>query len=134
MSGEYAVSFDANGLILLGFGHAGYSCFVRRVEHNGHLNGYVKIPEGDPLYGKPYDDNLFSRLKVNGGLTFGEKLDGMWILGFDTSHAYDVWWSRESVGLLMSWDMSNRWNDAKVIEETRSLAEQLRKLSDDGKP
>ena len=36
------------------FQHEGYDCVVRRHPRLGHLNGYVRVPEGHPLHGKPH--------------------------------------------------------------------------------
>lgn len=67
----------------------------------GWGNGYVLIPEGHPLHGKRYND---IEVGVHGGLTFSELVDeemiknwdelteadkGMWMIGFDTAHAWD---------------------------------------------
>jgi hypothetical protein len=126
----WSTSFDENGFALIGFGHAGYSCFIRRNPTNGHVNGYVKVLKEDPLFGRDYDDVIFRNINVNGGMTFGMQLDGMWVFGFDTSHVYDLWWNQEAYLPMTPIESLTRWTDALVIKETRKLAEQLRALSD----
>lgn len=81
--------------------------------NHGWGNGYVLIPEGHPLHGKPYDD---IEVDVHGGLTFSELVDedminhwgekllskediGGWLVGFDTAHYSDNMcnWPKEAV-------------------------------------
>lgn len=38
------------------FEHAGLACRIIRHSRGGHLCGYVRVPEGHPLYGKGYSD------------------------------------------------------------------------------
>lgn len=83
----------------------GYPCLVNRGPM-GALCGYVGVPEGHPLYGRPYGD---VDADVHGGLTFsapcsheedpakgichipepGEP-DNVWWFGFDCAHAFDL--------------------------------------------
>ena len=76
----------------------------------GWGNGYVLIPQNNPLHGKHYDD---IKVNVHGGLTFSELVDnemvedwgldkedfGKWCVGFDTAHFLDklINWSKEKV-------------------------------------
>lgn len=68
----------------------------------GWGNGYVLIPPGHPLYGLSYLN--INNIDVHGGLTFSEFVTdemiethqellesdkGMWMIGFDTLHAWD---------------------------------------------
>lgn len=91
----------------------------------GWGNGYVVIPNGHPLHGKNYDKihEIMPWLEVNGGLTFSENADdldnwdelpenseGMWVVGFDTAHA---------------WDTLRNWSKRDVELETEKLKEQL---------
>jgi hypothetical protein len=79
----------------------------------GWGNGYVRIAEGHPFYGKTYDDIPVS---VHGGITFGEHImddsrwpDGYWI-GFDTAHYGDN---------------QDTWTIDNVTEETKDLLRQV---------
>jgi hypothetical protein len=86
---------------------------------SGSHNGYVAIPKEHPLFGKEmsevYDDGY--PLMYNGGITWSAKaeklnnipegIEGMWVLGFDTSH---------------SWDKAENWSEYSV----KSLAEEMR--------
>lgn len=55
--------------------------------NNGHLCGYIKIPETNPFYNKEYED---LDLTCHGGITY-ESMEstGFWI-GFDCAHACDL--------------------------------------------
>lgn len=71
--------------------------FEWNVVHNGmgYRCGYVKVPQGHPWHGKPYDD---IEARVHGGLTFAEPdiscekcpSDGGFWIGFDCAHAGDA--------------------------------------------
>lgn len=40
------------------FKHAGFYCAVSRMQMKGNLNGYCAVPEGHPLFGKNYSDEV----------------------------------------------------------------------------
>ena len=72
-----------------------YTCRISRMIQFQHWNGYVRIPDTHPCFGKGYDD---IDVNVHGGLTYSDDhfpnyssvtKDGYWILGFDTGHAWD---------------------------------------------
>lgn len=86
----------------------GLPCLVVRVDHTGHLCGYVGVSKGHPLY-EVYDNN-FPRdvdIDVHGGVTFTGKCsadehgichkvepgedDDVWWIGFDHSHCGDLY-------------------------------------------
>jgi hypothetical protein len=75
---------------------AGYKCRIVRNMNSGTLCGYVGIPRGHALWGRPYSDLLSEHaldIDVHGGLTYdgarGDLNDNAWYFGFDTSHADD---------------------------------------------
>ena len=72
------------------FEYGGFKCLIKRVAVSGCLNGYVGVPKDHKFFGKHYDD---IEIACHGGLTFsgewGEQNDGLWYIGFDTSHAWD---------------------------------------------
>jgi len=80
----------------------------------GWGNGYVRIPEGHPYYGKNYED---IPVDVHGSLTFSNHIfgkdeyfsDGYWV-GFDTAHYSDT---------------LQRWPVDRVMEETLYLFKQI---------
>ena len=89
------------------------------ITSGGWGNGYVRIPEGHPFYGKEYNEIDVS---VHGGLTFSEHVtitdgdvlpEGFWI-GFDTFHHGDD---------------SIYWTERRVLEETIHLFSQVYGLS-----
>lgn len=95
--------------------------WLSMMEH-GWGNGYVIIPKGHPMHGKPYDD---IDVEVHGGLTFAEtgknakeqftlpitKADfDSWVVGFDTAHYMDT---------------MQRWPRQAVKDETMNLKKQL---------
>lgn len=70
--------------------HAGFDYLILH-DGMGHRNGYVRIPEWHPWFGKHYDD---IDAEVHGGLTYSAgdsdlRGPGFWI-GFDTAHAGDA--------------------------------------------
>lgn len=70
----------------LDFQYLGFDCRLRR-NQMGSWCGYVKVPEDHVYHGKTWDD---LDIGVHGGITFCEKLeDGYWI-GFDCAHCYDI--------------------------------------------
>lgn len=64
----------------------GLSCVMRRHPSLGYWSGYVDLPSGHPCYGKHYDE---IDVKVHGGLTYSDKVEGAWRVGFDCAHAGD---------------------------------------------
>jgi len=117
------------------FIHAGFSCFILR-NVMGNWCGYVGVPSNHSCYEKQCDDVL---VEIHGGLTYAEKCsppichipkEGMpedvWWLGFDTAHSGDLF--PTSIINLFN-DVVYR-NQEYVINETKSLAEQLKKLYD----
>ena len=72
----------------------GYDCRIRRMEHTGHLNGYVRIPKEHPWFEQDYGD---LPLEVHGGLTFADhgwfdtpdRAAAEWWIGFDCHHLHD---------------------------------------------
>jgi hypothetical protein len=83
--------------------HAGLPCLaVRGPEFSGHWCGYVAVPPGHPLHGKPFSDEAVC-VEVHGGLTYANRCKGhichvpkpgapddVWWFGFDCGHASDL--------------------------------------------
>lgn len=67
----------------------GYLCRIIRPYNDGHLCGYVSVPEGHNCFGKGYDD---VHVNVHGGLTYSQDMGvkGRWWLGFDCVHLGDM--------------------------------------------
>lgn len=75
----------------------GYPCLIKRVEHGGHLCGYVGVPPDHPCHGEDYDedyDEVEFEDVVHGGLTYADNdTEGpseLWWFGFDCAHAGDL--------------------------------------------
>lgn len=97
---------------------------TRGIINFGWGNGYVLIPNGNPLHGKRYTD---IDVDIHGGLTFSEIVDaemieswgldvedeGKWCVGFDTAHFSDT---------------LDKWTKEKVQQEAERLKEQLEKI------
>jgi hypothetical protein len=76
--------------------YSNYLCRISRLISMQHWNGYVRVPESHPSFGKSYDD---VDIRVHGGLTYGgdhfpsytnkETEKGYWWYGFDCGHAWD---------------------------------------------
>ena len=88
----------------------------------GEYNGYVAVPKEHPCYG--LDMNQIEQhydISVHGGITFADsdiigqpqETEGMWIIGFDTSHAYST---------------KTAWTQETVLAEANELKKQLEKI------
>lgn len=96
------------------FQHAGLDCQIQ-LQRLGHYCGYVSIPLTHPL---AFHSSMDLELSVHGGVTFAQRNDNMWVIGFDCAHAGDGRHSGDP-----------DWKDADfATAETRRLAEQLAAL------
>lgn len=118
------------------FEESGLQCCTR-TNDMGHRCGYVALPEGHPLFGKDWSacyDIDAPDLDVDGGVTFANGTDGMWILGWDAAHA----WHRPDPSIMSPEFMASFerfghicYQDAVMIDadmaesETRRFARQL---------
>ena len=73
------------------FEESGLQCCTR-THDMGHRCGYVALPKGHPLFGKGWDDcyEIAPELDVDGGITFSNGTDDMWILGWDAAHSWHL--------------------------------------------
>lgn len=117
------------------FMHRGLMCFIFRpqVELNmWHLCGYVVIPEDHPLYTLSMDSvDLLGRFNVHGGVSFCDNFYSSSshiacrAIGFDCNHGLDL--SSEDFVFPYA-----KYRDIQyVIEETKSLAEQIASWGDE---
>ena len=51
-------------------------------------NGYIVIPKTSKFYGK-HSNSINKEIKVHGGFTFSDFIEGEYAIGFDTGHSYD---------------------------------------------
>lgn len=75
----------------------GYLCIIARCDL-GHLCGYIAVPEGHPYFGKSFFE--MRDIKVHGNVTLCAEINsshpnaalfqGLWIIGFDCGHAWDI--------------------------------------------
>lgn len=64
-----------------------YECQIQRSDIAGCLNGYVALPIGHPMHGKPFEQIPAS---AHRGLTYAEEgAGGVWVVGFDCARAFD---------------------------------------------
>ena len=68
------------------FEFAGLKCEMWR-NGGGAWCGYVYLPVGHPYFKVEYGE---IKAEVHGGLTYAEEVDGLWKIGFDCGHLYDV--------------------------------------------
>jgi hypothetical protein len=128
--------------------HAGLSCAVVQAREGAHRCGYVRVPPGHPLHGKPYEE---PEVEVHGGLTFAEiepctehaDGQGYWF-GFDCAHAGDASYDpnattadlvSEQAKAVLRFHLEiaakypirheHYWTESEVVAETERLAEQL---------
>lgn len=134
--------------------HEGLPCAMFR-NRFGSWCGYVGIPEGHVLYGKPHND---IEVDVHGGLTYstfgpghagldaltddtndtngGDKLKYWWV-GFDCGHAWDRQPGMEAVSRIVMPDLPHREVDEvyRTMEfaknETNLLASQIKALGNE---
>jgi hypothetical protein len=94
------------------FDYEGYLCVILRC--GIHLCGYVGLPKGHKYYGKHYSK---IDVDVHGGLTYAEKDDGFWVIGFDCAHADDY------TGFC---SFGNTYRDMEYVEgQIKSLVRQI---------
>ena len=113
--------------MIMRFSHAGFECMTRR-SPVGIPCGYVGLPRSHPYHGKHYND--IQDIEVHGGLTFSdywERADGLWWLGFDAGHAWDIDDLPTTVSEPPYVFKSNKSQEF-MEQETRNLAEQLAKV------
>ncbi len=73
----------------------GYQCLILRGPL-GSLCGYVRVPRGHALHGKPYTHRtVYRTANVHGGLSFSGCLGGRLMkrghwFGFDCAHCFDL--------------------------------------------
>ena len=122
------------------FEECGLQCCTR-TNDLGHRCGYVALPKGHPLFGKDWDAcyDIAPELEVDGGITFANGTDDMWVLGWDAAHAWHRRdWSIASDTLRkraeehpelyvdFDWPGGSYMVDADMAEhETRRFARQL---------
>ncbi len=93
----------------------GLKALIAKNSHLGFYLGYVSVGKSHPAYGKDYNDDVLREIQVHGGLTFANKVEGVWWLGFDCGHGYSG-----PLGLT-----SKGWTRDEVEQECESLAKQL---------
>jgi len=112
----------------------GIKCALRRGPW-GSWCGYAGVPEGHALFGKEGWEP-FADLSVHGGITFHRAecppvegpwvKDGLWWLGFDCSHCYDLSPHDASDPDRIFTNSERRYQPLEYAEqELRSLAKQL---------
>lgn len=124
------------------FEECGLQCCTR-TQPMGHRCGYVSLPEGHPLFGKDCDAcyGVSPDLDVDGGITFANGTEKVWILGWDAAHV----WHIPDVSLMDERyrEVFDRYGslheeiaymvDADTAEyETRRFARQLAALREEG--
>ena len=53
-----------------------------------HRCGYVALPKDHPLFGKKCSE--LEWIDVDGGVTFADGTDDMWVLGWDAAHSWHI--------------------------------------------
>lgn len=142
---------------LVEFEHCGLKCKVVRQAHKeihavdfhmfgGYLTGYVSVDKKHPCYAKGPLDQSTNGLEVHGGVTFNDfHEDGLYWIGFDCAHCYDITPSMEVLKKRYGLDldglseMKKKYPDSQLfnpiyknmsytIGECKALAEQLEKM------
>lgn len=129
----------------LEFVHEGYQCLIRRIPVIGALCGYVAVPREHPYYA--IDKDVLS-IKIHGGLTYSSRSEldicskempdaDVWWFGFDCAHytdfypgiGYRKWTSVYEMAEIGASFIGEYRNFEYVIDQTKSLAEQLNQLT-----
>lgn len=71
------------------FIESGLECCTRIVPQ-GYRCGYVAIPKGHPLFGMDWENEETEALDVDGGITYGEGDEDIWVLGWDAGHGWHL--------------------------------------------
>lgn len=123
----------------------GLPCLIVR-NPGGALCGYVGVSARHPCFGKDWHDDNVSGLEVHGGITFGDHCqetddeskhichvpanpaeDGVWWLGFDCAHCWDVS-PKYAEQFSHPGDGTTYKSIAYVKNQIRGLAQQLASL------
>jgi hypothetical protein len=67
--------------------HKGYDIVIKFFENDNHYCSYVKVPKNHRYNGIDYHD---IDIKVHGGLTFSDKIEDDWWIGWDYGHYFDI--------------------------------------------
>lgn len=112
----------------------GLACRVHWRRPLGFRCGYVRIPEGHPLYRQHWtmENSPTERLAVHGGVNHSGELDGAdgWWVGFDCAHAFDGFEPEGPPSLRRLRETilgfgDHHWTLEEVVAETERLAEQV---------
>jgi hypothetical protein len=97
-------------------------CLIKR-NSSLALCGYVVITSDNELFGLDYD-SIYSKVNidVHGGLTYSDRGEGGWVIGFDCAHAGDL------CPAFQYFDGIYRTKEY-VISECEKLAEDVSKFS-----
>lgn len=90
----------------------------------GAVNGYALLPEGHPYRKLDLQMENYDVVRMHGGVTFGPT-DGGWI-GFDTSHAGDVWPDMpDNLQYPGSLVPDTHWTQERVEAQCRKMCDQI---------
>jgi hypothetical protein len=92
-----------------------YKLIVRRTD-NGVNCGYIVLPQFHRYDGIDCDN---IPVNVHGGLTYSERENGYWVIGFDTCHVGDF------NPLINSYQDNYNWSHLDVLNELKYLMYQL---------
>lgn len=124
------------------FEESGLQCCTR-TNDLGHRCGYVALPKGHPLFGKDWDRcyDIAPDLEVDGGITFANGTDDMWILGWDAAHSWHLQdQSIMSDAYRATFEKYGSFRDEFAVmvdadmaeSETRRFARQLAEMGEEG--
>lgn len=119
----------------------GYLCRILRPYNDGHLCGYVNVPDTHPMYNKDYSssfyDGPFYGIEVHGGLTYSGDMDvkGNWWIGFDCVHSGDLSPRDVLVYGFRSYHIDDVYQTKEYVKsEVTNLAKQLKNIELGGAP
>ena len=100
-----------------------FECFIRRMNHSGHLCGYVILTLDNDYFGMDYDD---IPVDCHGGLTYASDEGSNWVIGFDCAHLGDL----QPFYNEMEWFGGGVYRDMEFVTgECESICEQIAEKS-----
>ena len=100
--------------------HDGYKFKI--ISYGTHPCAYVAVSQGHPCFEKGYD---YCDIDVHGGLTYAEKENSLWWLGWDYAHYGDYSGYDMNFGKDLQTG-GKQWSTVEIFEEVKSVIAQLK--------
>lgn len=111
----------SSGKVLKTNTHAGYHYII--ISYGTHPCAYVDLPKKHPWYELKYDE---IPVKCHGGLTYSEKNDKFWRIGWDYAHCDDY-----SPLYFNSPENFKKWTVEEIVKECESVCNQAYRVANE---